>query len=343
MNTDRRYRMLATFLVLGLLALNLPEPAPALAVTSPALRRLPVETYRQKMIAGWIGQMVGVSYGAPTEFRYLARMISEQEVPSLHPGIVNEAFEQDDLYVEMTFLKSLESYGLDVSPAQAGIDFANSEYQLWFANLAARDNLRRGIAPPDSGHPAFSGYSDDIDFQIESDFAGLISPGLPNAAIALGETFGGIMNYGDGLYAGQFMACMYAEAFFESDPLALVQHGLTCIPAQSQYAEAIRDVTAWWQETPGDWQATWAKINEKYTLNPAYRLYSSSQEARTPPEFNIDAKVNGAHVVLGLLYGDGDLLRTMSVAMRAGRTQTATRPARAASWRRCWAMTRCQP
>ncbi len=311
-------KLLRTGLLVGLLLLLSQPPRLHAQSDADGFRRLPLETYRQKMIAGWIGQMVGVSFGAPTEFRYLAEMIPEREVPSLYAGIVNEAFNQDDLYVEMTFLRSLETYGLDVTQAQAGIDFANSEYELWFANLAARDNLRAGIAPPDSGHPAFSGYTDDIDYQIESDFAGLISPGLPNNAIMLGEKFGGIMNYGDGLYAGQFMSCLYAEAFFETDPLVLVQSGLSCIPAESQYAEAIRDVIAWWQAAPDDWQATWTRINEKYTLNPAYRLYSSNEEAGMRREFNIDAKVNGAHVVLGLLYGAGDPVRTMTIAMRAG-------------------------
>ncbi|MBM89498.1 MAG: hypothetical protein CMQ41_14090 [Gammaproteobacteria bacterium] len=34
--------------------------------------------------------------------------------------------------------------------------------------------------------------------------------------------------------------------------------------------------------------------------------------------FNIDAKINAAWVVLGLLYGDGDFGRTMEIATRAG-------------------------
>ena len=76
----------------------------------------------------------------------------------------------------------------------------------------------RGIAPPDSGHPKFNKHADDIDYQIEADFSGLIAPGLPNVAIELGEKFGRLMNYGDGLYGGQFVGGMYAEAFFENDP-----------------------------------------------------------------------------------------------------------------------------
>ncbi|NIO87800.1 MAG: ADP-ribosylglycohydrolase family protein, partial [Candidatus Aminicenantes bacterium] len=120
-------------------------------------------------------------------------------------------FGQDDIYVEMTFLRTLEKYGFDVSIRQAGIDFANSKYMLWHANKAGRDNLRAGIAPPWSGHPHFNHHADDIDYQIEADYAGLISPGLLQSCVDLGEIFGRLMNYGDGLYGGQFVAGMYAE------------------------------------------------------------------------------------------------------------------------------------
>ena len=34
------------------------------------------------------------------------------------------------------------------------------------------------------------------------------------------------MNHGDGIYGGMFVSCMYAAAFFESDPRALVEAGL---------------------------------------------------------------------------------------------------------------------
>jgi hypothetical protein len=281
-------------------------------------RRLSLDSYRQKMKAAWLGQMIGVSFGGPTEFGYVNGIIPESDVPKLRPGLINDAFKQDDLYVEMTFLKSLETYGLGVSSAQAGIDFANSEYPLWHANLTARTNLRAGIAPSDSGHPAFSGFTDDIDYQIEADFAGLISPGMPNQSIRLGEKFGRIMNYGDGLYGGQFVSCMYSEAFFESDPRKLVEAGLACIPTASQYAEAIRDVLQWSSEYPEDWQITWDLIDQKYHLNPAYRRYSSKDDYITDPNFDIDAKLNGAYVVLGLLYGKSDLVQTMTIAMRSG-------------------------
>ena len=283
----------------------------------PSFRRLPVKQYRDKMMAGWVGQMVGVSYGAPTEFRALGEILPEGKVPIFTSALANNSFNQDDLYVEMTFLHTLEQYGLDVPVAQAGIDFANSQYQLWHANNTGRDNLRSGIAPTDSGHPKFNYHSDDIDYQIESDFAGLISPGMPNRAIALGEKFGRMMTFGDGLYGGQFMSCLYSEAFFETDPYKLVEAGLACIPPGSQYASAIRDVIAGWKQNPDDWQAAWNLVNAKYQLNPDYRLYSCRDE-NFDASFNIDAKINGTYVVLGMLYGQGDWMKSMQIAMRAG-------------------------
>jgi len=278
------------------------------------VRQISVHDYVDKMKAGWIGQMAGVGWGAPTEFRYNGVIIPQEDMPAWKPSLINQ-FQQDDIYVEMTFLRTLELYGFDVSIRQAGIDFANSGYRLWHANRAGRDNLRTGIAPPDSGHPRFNKHADDIDYQIEADYAGLIAPGMPNVAIQLGEKFGRLMNYGDGLYGGQFVAGMYAEAFFEDDMIEIIEAGLRCIPKGSQYYECIIDVLDWYEEYPEDWTKTWQLINEKYHLNPAYRRFSCSG---AESDFNIDAKINGAYIVMGLLYGGGDPDKTIVISTRCG-------------------------
>jgi len=278
-------------------------------------RRLPVAEYEEKMQAGWIGQMVGVGWGYPTEFRWLGTIIPEDKVPEWKPKMVNQ-YAQDDLYVEMTFLRTLELYGIDASIRQAGIDFANSGYALFEANRNGRENLRKGIAPPDSGHPKFNGHADDIDYQIEADYAGLISPGLPNSGIQLGEVFGRLMNYGDGLYGGQFVAGMYAEAFFEKDVEKIVRAGLACVPEGSQFHECITDVLKWHKENPDDWEKTWQLIEDKYDLDPEYRLGSCENSFRVG--FNIDAKINAAYIVVGMLYGEGDVDKTIIISMRCG-------------------------
>jgi len=282
------------------------------ALAAPNVRRLPVKEYVDKMKAGWIGQMAGVGWGAPTEFKFKGEIIPQDKVPTWTPGRINQ-YNQDDIYVEMTFLRTLEQYGWDVSIRQAGIDFANSGYRLWHANRCGRDALRKGIAPPDSGHPKFNKCADDIDYQIEADYAGLISPGMPNVGIALGEKFGRLMNYGDGLYGGQFVSGMYAEAFFETDIDKIVRAGLACIPKGSQYHECISDVLKWHAADPDDWQKTWQLIEDKYQKKPAYRRASCNTGS-----FNIDAKINGAYIVMGLLYGERDPDKTIVISMRCG-------------------------
>jgi len=279
-------------------------------------RRLPAAVYVDKMKAGWIGQMVGVGWGGPTEFRYRGVIIPAEKLPKWQPKMVNQ-FRQDDVYVEMTFMRTLEVHGLDVSIRQAGIDFANSGYRLWHANRAGRDNLRGGIAPPDSGHPKFNRHADDIDYQIEADFAGLIAPGMPNVTIKLGEKFGRLMNYGDGMYAGQFVGGMYAEAFFETDMVKIVKAGLKCIPPKSQYAEMVGDMLNWYAKNPDDWKKTWQLLEDKYH-KAAATTHGLCSKPGGPKAFSIDAKLNGAYIIMGLLYGKGDPDQTIIISTRCG-------------------------
>ncbi len=274
-------------------------------------RTLTLDEYRDKMKAAWVGQMVGVAWGMPTEFKWGGEVIPEDKVPVWKSSLPNRwAYNNDDLYVEMTFLKTLEDYGIDASIRQAGIDFANSKYGLWCANAAGRSNLRRGIAPPDSSHPKYNNRSNDIDYQIEADYSGIIAPGCPQEAIRLGNVFGRLMNYGDGVWAGQFIGAMYAEAFFTDDVNALLDAGLAAIPAESDYAKMVRDVRAWHKENPKDWIKCWERIRGSFSSKYNKKLRDANG--------GIDVRLNGACIVLGLLYGEGDLDKSMVLSMRCG-------------------------
>jgi len=280
-----------------------------------AYKKISKEDYTNKMKAAWIGQMIGVGWVAPTEFKYIGELVPADKIPEFDGNLVN-AFSQDDIYVEMTFLKTMEQYGIDCSIRQAGLDFANSEYMLWGANECARENLRYGIAPPESSHPEYSNGADWIDYQIEADFSGIICPGMPNEVVVLGEKFGRIMNYGDGLYAGQFIGGLYAAAYFEKDIHKIIDAGLACIPAKSQYAECIKDVVEWHKKDTVNWERTWQLIENKYRNNPEYQKYAAITENNWE---EMDAKLNGAYVVMGLLYGNGDPDKTIIISTRCGR------------------------
>jgi len=271
-------------------------------------RALTLEELENKVRGGWAGQMIGVTYGAPTEFRFRGK--TNENSRDWKPEELKGALDQDDLYVEMTFADVMDRIGLDATTEQYGEAFKDSKYRLWHANLAARRLLRRGAKAPLSGDPHYNLHANDIDFQIESDFIGLMCPGLPRAAQHYAERVGHVMNYGDGVYGGVFFGGMYAAAFFEKDPRKVVEAGVAAIPGRSIYAQVIRDVLKWSAENP-DWKKTWQMIEDKWDKD------DPCPEGALRP-FNIDAALNGAYVALGLLHGQDDFDKTMEVSMRAG-------------------------
>ena len=273
-------------------------------------RRIPMETLRDKIAGGWAGQMIGVSFGAPTEFRSNGK-INDAELPTWTPERVSNSLGQDDLYVDMTFAAVLDEKGLDATSDDFGAMFRDAKYSLWHANLAARRNLKRGIPGSESGLPKYNAHANDIDFQIESDFIGLMAPGLFQSSNDLAWRAGRVMNYGDGIYGGMFVSGMYAAAFFESDPRKVVEAGLACIPQKSPYGRLIADLLAWSKQYPDDWRKVWQLIEDKWDKN------DPCPEGALRP-FNIDAKLNGAYIALGLLYGKRDFGKTIEIATRAG-------------------------
>ena len=273
-----------------------------------AKRSLTLAELEDKVRGGWAGQMIGVTYGAPTEFRFQGKINESPRV--WKPEELAGALDQDDLYVEMTFADVMDRLGLEATTAQYGEAFRDSKYRLWHANLAARRLLRRGVKAPLSGHPDFNLHANDIDFQIESDFIGLMCPGLPRAAQRYADRVGHVMNYGDGVYGGIFVGAMYSAAFFEKDPRKVVEAGVAALPAASVYAQMIRDVLKWSAED-ADWKRPWQLLEDKWDKD------DPCPDGALRP-FNIDAALNGAYIALGLLYGNGDFEKTMEVAMRAG-------------------------
>jgi hypothetical protein len=293
--------------------LNLILPAIALVIVScspkPAadLRTISQETLKDKIAGGWAGKMIGVTYGAPTEFKAQGKTF-EDSIKWV-PSDVKGSIWQDDIYVQLTFLMTMDRYGMDAPAKKFQELFAKAGYHLWHANVQARKNYFDSIFPPQSGHPDYNLHTDDIDFQIEADYIGFMCPGMPQTANKIADKIGHIMNYGDGVYGGVFVAALYAEAYFENDIPKIIDKALLSIPAESDYAKAVQDVKLLHQQYPSDWRAAWAELEAKW---------GKVQICGAGETFNIDAKLNGAYIVLGLLYGEGDPVKTMEVSTRCG-------------------------
>ncbi len=274
------------------------------------------EQLLDKIKGGWAGQTIGVTFGGPYEFLFNGSIMQDYIPLKWHDGYLKETMINnpglyDDLYVDLTFVDIFEKYGLDAPVDSFANAFANAEYMLWHANQAARYNILNGIRPPESGHWRYNPHSEDIDYQIEADYAGLMSPAMPNTASAISDKIGHIMNYGDGWYGGVFIGAMYSLAFVSNDINYIVKEALKAIPQQSTFYQCINDVIKWHKKYPNDWKQNWFEIERKWSAD-----VTCSEGVFRP--FNIDAKVNSAYVVLGLLYGNGDYTKTLEISTRAG-------------------------
>lgn len=261
-----------------------------------------------KIRGGWAGKGYGLAVGGPTEFRYQGK-IYEGPLEVNTEGLKSIA-DNDDFYVPVALLRALAVYGLDAPTSAFAKQFAYGNFLLWHANGQGRQNILAGIPPERSGHPLYNPHADDIDFQIECDFIGLVSPGLPKSARRISDRVGHMMNYGDGFYGGVFVSSMYAAAFVETDVHRVVELGLAALPPDSGYAQVIADVVRWHKQYPKDWKATWNELEKKW--NHDMCPWGAKEK------FNISAKLNGAYIALGLLYGDGDLQKTVDISTRAG-------------------------
>jgi hypothetical protein len=270
-------------------------------------RNITPDVLRDKIAGGWAGKMIGVTYGAPTEFRSTGK-INEDSI-KWKPSDIKGSMWQDDIYVQLTFLMSMDKYGMDAPAKKYQEMFAKAGYPLWHANMQARKNYYDSIFAPLSGSPEYSIHADDIDFQIEADYIGFMCPGMPRTATQIADKIGHIMNYGDGVYGGIFVAALYSEAYFDSDIAAIIRKALRSIPEESDYSRIINDVIILHQHYPSDWKAAWQELENKW---------GDVDICGAGIAFNIDAKLNGAYIVMGLLYGEGDPLKTLEITTRCG-------------------------
>jgi hypothetical protein len=274
---------------------------------SDEFRTIKPEVLKDKIAGGWAGKMIGVTYGAPTEFRAQSR-INEDSI-KWKPSDIKGSIWQDDIYVQLTFLMSMDKYGFDAPAKKFQEMFAKAGYPLWHANMQGRKNYYDSIFAPASGSPDYNLHADDIDFQIEADYIGFMCPGMPQTASGIAEKIGHIMNYGDGVYGGIFVGALYSAAYFESDIQKIIDKALKSIPEESDYFKIIKDVIKLHQKYPSDWKAAWKELENKW---------GDVDICGAGSTFNIDAKLNGAYIIIGLLYGEGDPMKTLEITTRCG-------------------------
>ncbi|MBE6543933.1 MAG: hypothetical protein E7675_05990 [Ruminococcaceae bacterium] len=290
-----------------------PTPPKAVTITE--------EDLYDKIIGGWIGQMVGVAWAASTEFQYAGKIMPASRMDQWKPDMINNAFGQDDLYVEIPFIDAMKENGFDCDPKYMAEKFRDSKFALWHANYMGRENLLNGIEFPESGSYMNNYHADDIDWQIEADFLGMMYPGMPNEAAKRAFEIGHIMNYGDGVYGGVFVTAMHSAAYTAESIDEIIEAGISVIPKGTQFRMLLEDVMASY-EAGDTWQQNWQKLENKWAKTDLC--------PELPGVSNIDAKLNSGYILIGMLYGEGDFEKTILISTQCGQDSDCN-PSSAAS------------
>ncbi len=279
-----------------------------------------------KMMGGWLGQMIGVAWTASTEFAATGNIMPTVRFPKWTSGMIKNAYVQDDVYVEIPFLDAMNEHGAFCSPVYMGEKLEDSLFGLWHANAAARKNLRDGYSWYDAGHYLINGHADDIDWQIECDFLGAMYPGLVNEAAMRAYEIGHMICYGDGVYGGVFVTAMHAAAYTAKSVEEIVDVGISVIPEGTKFRGLMDDVVKAYEEGK-TWEQAWQIVENQYGKTDKC---VECCEGTSNQVMNIDAKVNAAYIVIGLLWGEGDFAKTVEISCRCGQDSDCN-PSSAAS------------
>ncbi len=258
----------------------------------PALT-LTVESYRDRIMGGWLGKSVGVTLGSsmrgqlvPGRFNYYSPVPGQ---PAASPAI--------DFPV--VWLAALEQSGPDLLPEDLAaawlehLDYNQDEFG--YATL----NLRRGLPPPSSGAHS-NWFKTSTGGVMRADLWAMVAPGNPQAAAAYAYHDSKLDHTEDGIWAAMFLAAVGSAAFFLNDPLTLLTIGLAMIPRTCKTARGIKAALAAVQRG-----AAWLEARESVQHEVGDKNWS-------------DVAQNMGFFTIGLFYGNRDFGSSMCAVTNCG-------------------------
>ncbi len=269
-----------------------------------------------KMYAGFLGMCAGIRLGAPVEptcwtFENIKEVYGT--IDSYTKEYKNFAAD-DDSNGPVYFLRALIDYAnnreLEANDVgKAWLDFAREGIGMfwWGGDQVSTEhtaylNLRRGMTAPQSGSIEANGeiMAEQIGGQIFIDTWGLLFPGDEEKAADYAEKAASVSHDKNGLYGARFMAACIAAAFDSKSIMEIIERGQSMIPSDSLYNKLINDVVQFYEQHP-----------ENYELCRQYLEDNWGYDKYTGVCHIIP---NAGVCVLSLLYGEGNLDRTIEIA-----------------------------
>lgn len=274
-----------------------------------------VQDYQDRVLASWLGQIIGNTYGLSYEFKYI-----DAPGPDRFPygfgeylqqvKAVNGAFSDDDTDIEVMYLLQMERHGITPSYAQLAQAWQyHVREKVWVANRAAVTLMAAGYQPPLTGARAYNRQWFQIDPQLVNEIWAVTAPGMVGYAVDKTRWAARITSDDFGTEPAMFYGALYAAAFFEHDIDRLLDRAEAAMPAGSRFVQTVRHMRRLHARYPDDWQAARKEMAAAY-----YRDLGYNHDAWRV----VDANLNGACAILALLYGGGEVQATLDYASAIG-------------------------
>ena len=196
------------------------------------------------------------------------------------------------------------------------------ENYLWVSNQMAFDLMQKGIIPPETSLPEYNPHYEMIDAQLTTEIFGLFAPGRPDIALEIAKLPIRVTARFESECIAKFYVIMYSLASCRTGHLSIknklrwMANEARKILPNSSYPAKMYDFVRMCYQDGIAWEDTRDMIYEKYQVNQEDGYNITSRNLHCNGCFA--AGINFAASIISLLYGEGDIKKTIKVGTLCG-------------------------
>ena len=196
------------------------------------------------------------------------------------------------------------------------------ENYLWVSNQTAFDLMQKGIIPPETSLPENNPHYDMIDAQLTTEIFGLFAPGRPDIALEIATLPIKTTARFESEWISKFYVIMYSLASNETNhstmnnKLRWMANEARKILPNNSYPAKMYDFV---NERYNDgivWEDTRDMVYDRYQVNQEDGYDITSRNLHCNGCFA--AGINFAASIISLLYGEGDIKKTIKIGSLCG-------------------------
>jgi len=289
--------------------------------------------YQDRLRAFWLSQSIANWTGLQTE--------GQRTHPPFYTDDDWDKFEfildqspwwnsDDDTDIEYIYQHALETYETEILTREQirdqWLEHINGDY-IWVSNESAYYLMKdQGLLPPETSLPENNSNWEQIDAQLTTEIFGLFAPGRPDVALRMAELPVQVTARGDAELAAKFYIIMHSlapyairnitdtngdGAPYDEQVFWLAEQARAQTPDDSYIAGMYDWVLNEYQNNPD-------KDNWEATRDAFYRVYLEGGADEYQYTNWWDAGSNFGLSMISLMYGEGDLPRTVQIGTLAG-------------------------